>query len=128
MPEGSASATSLFAGSNLACLAQLQPGRGSLELIEYLSEPETQLEWYSINGELPTAVEALENEEFLSDPLVAVYSEQLADARILPLVPNWDGGVGADLLTALNSIALNGEDRETALETLYSKTEGVSIN
>lgn len=128
VPEGSASATSLFAGSNLAVWHNTTQVDASLELIEYLSEPETQLEWYSINGELPTAVEALEDEEFLSDPLVAVYSEQLADARILPLVPNWDGGVGADLLTALNSIALNGEDRETALETLYSQTEGISIN
>jgi multiple sugar transport system substrate-binding protein len=128
VPEGSASATSLFAGSNLAVWHNTTQVDASLELIEYLSAPETQLEWYAVNGELPTAVEALENEEFLSDPLVAVYSEQLADARILPLVPNWDGGVGADLLTALNSIALNGENRETALESLFTKTEGTSIN
>ncbi|WP_448808892.1 extracellular solute-binding protein [Agromyces bauzanensis] len=128
VPDGSGSATSLFAGSNLAVWHNTNQVDASLELIEYLSQPETQLEWYSINGELPTAVDALKNEELLSDPLVAVYSEQLADARILPLVPNWDGGVGADLLTALNSIALNGEDRDTALETLYSKTEGVSVN
>lgn len=128
VPEGSASATSLFAGSNLAVWHNTDQVDSSLDLIEYLSEPETQLEWYAINGELPTSVEALENEEFLSDPLVAVYSEQLEDARILPLVPNWDGGVGADLLTALNSIVLNGEDRDAALEALYAKTESISID
>ena len=128
VPEGSASATSLFAGSNLAVWHNSTRVDASLDLIEYLSEPTTQLEWYAINGELPTTVEALEDPDFLSDPLVQVYSEQLADARILPLVPNWDGGVGADLLTALNSIVLNGEDRDTALQTLYGKTEGISIN
>jgi len=128
VPEGSASATSLFAGSNLAVWHNSTRVDASLELIEYLSEPETQLEWYTINGELPTNVEALADSEFLSDPLVRVYADQLAEARILPLVPNWDGGVGADLLTALNSIALNGEDRDTALQTLFSKTEGISIN
>jgi multiple sugar transport system substrate-binding protein len=128
VPEGSASATSLFAGSNLAVWHNSTRVDASLDLIEYLSEPSTQLEWYAINGELPTTVEALEDPDFLSDPLVQVYSEQLADARILPLVPNWDGGVGADLLSALNSIALNGEDRDTALQTLYGKTEGISIN
>jgi multiple sugar transport system substrate-binding protein len=128
VPEGSASATSLFAGSNLAVWHNSTRVDASLELIEYLSEPETQLEWYTINGELPTNVEALADSEFLSDPLVRVYADQLAEARILPLVPNWDGGVGADLLTALNSIALNGEDRDTALQTLISKTEGISVN
>lgn len=128
VPEGSASATSLFAGSNLAVWHNSDQVDQSLDLIEYLSEPATQLEWYAINGELPTAVAALEDEEFLSDPLVAVYSAQLEDARILPLVPNWDGGVGADLLTALNSIVLNGEDRDAALEALYAKTEGISVD
>lgn len=128
VPEGSASATSLFAGSNLAVWHNSDQVDQSLDLIEYLSEPETQLEWYAINGELPTAVVALEDEEFLSDPLVAVYSAQLEDARILPLVPNWDGGVGADLLTALNSIVLNGEDRDAALDALYAKTEGISVD
>ena len=128
VPEGSASATSLFAGSNLAVWHNSTQVDASLDLIEFLSEPETQLEWYAINGELPTTVEALENEEFLSDPLVATYADQLADSRILPLVPNWDGAVGADLLTALNSIVLNGEDRDAALDTLYAKTEGISID
>ena len=128
VPEGSASATSLFAGSNLAVWHNSTQVDASLDLIEFLSEPETQLEWYAINGELPTTVEALENEEFLSDPLVATYADQLADSRILPLVPNWDGAVGADLLTALNSIVLNGEDRDAALDTLSAKTEGISID
>jgi multiple sugar transport system substrate-binding protein len=128
LPEGSSSATSLFAGSNLAVWHNSNQVDVSLDLIEYLSEPATQLEWYAINGELPTNVEALDDAEFLSDPLVQVYADQLADARILPLVPNWDGGVGADLLTALNSIVLNGEDRDSALETLYDKTEGISVN
>ncbi|MBT2499217.1 extracellular solute-binding protein [Agromyces sp. ISL-38] len=127
-PEGSASAASLFAGSNLAVWHNSTRVDDSLDLLEYLSEPETQLEWYAINGELPTNVDALADEEFLSDPLVQVYADQLGDARILPLVPNWDGGVGADLLTALNSIALNGEDRDTALQALFDKTAEISIN
>ncbi|RXZ68439.1 extracellular solute-binding protein [Agromyces albus] len=128
VPAGSGSATSVFAGSNLAVWHNTDQVDQSLELLEYLSEPETQLEWFEINGELPTNVDALADETLLSDPLVQVYAEQLADARILPLVPNWDGGVGADLLTALNSIALNGEDRETAIETLITKSDGVSVN
>ena len=53
---------------------------------------------------------ALEDATLTSDPLVAVYSEQLANARILPLVPNWDGETGKALLDALNAIVLTGAD------------------
>ena len=40
---------------------------------------------------------------------------QLADAKVLPMVSNWDGGVGSELLKALNSIVLTGADRDSAL-------------
>ncbi|MFD4420971.1 extracellular solute-binding protein [Agromyces sp. NPDC058484] len=128
VPAGSDSATSLFAGSNLGVWHNSDQVDQSLVLIEYLSEPETQLEWFEVSGELPTNVDALADETLLADPLVQVYADQLAESRILPLVPNWDGGVGADLLTALNSIVLNGEDRDAAIQALITKTEGISVN
>ncbi|SJN43828.1 N-Acetyl-D-glucosamine ABC transport system, sugar-binding protein [Microbacterium esteraromaticum] len=128
VPAGSDSATSVFAGSNLAVWHNTDQVEQSLDLVEYLSEPATQLEWFDINGELPANVDALADETLLANPLVQVYSEQLADARILPLVPNWDGGVGTDLLTALNSIVLTGADRDQAIQTLISQTEGISVD
>lgn len=128
VPAGSASSTSLFAGSNMGVWHSTDQIDASLSLLEFLSQADTQVRWYEINGELPTAVAALEDATLTSDPLVQVYSEQLADARVLPLVPNWDGGVGADLLNALNSIVLTGADRDQALADFFAKTAGISIN
>lgn len=128
VPAGSASSTSLFAGSNMGVWHNTDQIDASLSLLEFLSQADTQVRWYEINGELPTAVAALDDATLTSDPLVQVYSEQLADARVLPLVPNWDGGVGADLLTALNSIVLTGADRDQALADFFAKTAGISIN
>lgn len=120
--------TSLFAGSNLAVWHNTPRKDAALSLLEFLSEPETQLNWYEITGELPSVKAALEDETLTSDPLVQVYSEQLADSKVLPMVPNWDGAVGPELLNALNSIVLTGADRDTALAEFYGKTEGLSIN
>ena len=120
--------TSLFAGSNMAVWHDTDRQDAALDLLEFLSQQETQLNWYEINGELPTVTAALGDDSLMSDPQVQVYSEQLADAKVLPLVPNWDGGVGADLLTALNSIVLTGADPGSTLAELYGKTEGVSVN
>ncbi|TXK16996.1 extracellular solute-binding protein [Homoserinibacter sp. GY 40078] len=125
---GDTSRTSLFAGSNMGVWHNTDQPNGSLDLLEYLSEPETQLSWFDINGELPAVSAALQDDALVSDPLVQVYAEQLADSHVLPLVPNWDGATGADLLAALNAIVLTGADRDQTLAELYSKTEGTSIN
>ncbi len=116
--------TSLLAGSNLGIWAKAKNQEGALELADFLADPATQVTWFELDGQLPTTKAALEDEKLTGDPLVAVYSEQLADSRLLPLVPNWDGETGKALLDALNAIVLTGADRESTLETLYSTTAG----
>lgn len=119
--------TSLFAGSNMGIWHSTDNVASSLELLEFLSEPETQVRWYEINGELPATTAGLADPALSEDPLVAVYGEQLADAQALPLVPNWDGGVGSDLLTALNSIVLNDVAKADAVAELINATEGAAV-
>jgi multiple sugar transport system substrate-binding protein len=118
--------TSLFGGSNLGIFKTSKHQNGSLKLLDYISKSSTQLEWYKINGELPTVKAALNDSTFTSDPLVKVYTKQLADARVLPLIANWDGGVGTDLLKALNSIALTHSDRQSTLDAFYQSTAGLT--
>lgn len=127
MVPGADEKTSLFAGSNFGVWHNTDQVDASLDLLEYLTSVDAQLSWFEINGELPAVSAALEDASLQSDPLVAVYSQQLADSRVLPLVPNWDGQTGSDLLAALNSIVLTGADREATLAELYAKTEGTSI-
>ncbi|WP_243076385.1 extracellular solute-binding protein [Microbacterium sp. SS28] len=123
-----AAGTSLLAGSNLGVWADTDNEDGALQLLDFLSDPETQIAWYELDGQLPTVTAALEDETLMADPLVATYSEQLADARLLPLVPNWDGETGKALLDALNAIVLNGADRDATLQTLFDTTTGTPAN
>lgn len=123
-----AAGTSLFAGSNLGVWFNTDQQDDSLKLLEFLSKPATQVEWFKLNGELPTVKAALTDPALAADPLVEVYAAQLLDAKVLPMVPNWDGGVGADLLKALNTIVLTGADRASTLEGLNGAVEGISIN
>lgn len=125
---GAADNTSLLAGSNLGVWGATKNQDGALQLLDFLSKPETQVEWFGIDGQLPTVKAALADATLTSDPLVAVYSEQLANARILPLVPNWDGETGKALLDALNAIVLTGADRDQTLDALVSATSGTSVN
>lgn len=129
IPEGlPGEATSLFAGSNLGVWFNTDQKSASLDLLEFVSSLDAQLSWYEINGELPALSAALEDSSLTSDPLVAVYTEQLAKSNSLPLVPNWDGGTGADLLAALNAIALTGADKDATLQAFFDATAGTATN
>jgi multiple sugar transport system substrate-binding protein len=127
LPEA-ADNTSLLAGSNLGVWGATKNEAGALELLDFLSAADTQVSWYELDGQLPTVKAALEDDALTSDPLVAVYSEQLANARILPLVPNWDGETGKALLDALNAIVLTGADPTQTLQALFDATSDTSVN
>lgn len=120
--------TSLLAGSSMGVWKSTDNQAGALALLEFLSLPQTQVAWYSLDGQLPSVAAAFDDATLASDPLVAVYSEQLSNSRALPLVPNWDGETGKALLDGLNSIVLTGADKDSALSGLYAATAGTSVN
>ena len=125
LPSGDTN-TSLLAGSHIGMMANSTHQDSALKLLDYLAKPASQLEWFKLNGELPSVKAALSDASLSADPLNAVYAKQLENAKVLPLVPNWDGGVGKDLLKALNAIALTGAERTSTLEQLYKSTGDVS--
>lgn len=116
--------TSLLAGSNMGVWGKTDNKEGALDLLDYLSDPATQVKWFEIDGQLPTAKSALSDPTLTADKNVKVYAEQLADAKILPLVPNWDGETGKAMLDALNAISLTGADKASTLKTLAESTAG----
>jgi multiple sugar transport system substrate-binding protein len=109
--------TSLFAGSNMGIWHKSKHMDASLRLLDWLAKPATQLSWYTAANELPTAKSALASSTFTADPNVKIYSDQLQNARLLPLVPKWDK-ISQALLDSLNSIVLKGADESSTLATL----------
>lgn len=117
--------TSLFAGSNLGIWKGTENIDAALQLLDFLTEPETQVAWYEATGELPAVTAAFDGEALAADPLVAVYAEQLQDSRPLPISTAWDEANQA-LLQALNAIALTGADKEQTLTDLFGTIEEIN--
>jgi multiple sugar transport system substrate-binding protein len=110
--------TSLFAGSNMGIWRNTKHLKESLQLLDYLARPSTQLQWFELANELPTNLAALGSKRLTSDPFNRVYTTQLQNAWLLPpLVPAWNK-IAGDLLDTLNSVALKGADADNALATL----------
>jgi multiple sugar transport system substrate-binding protein len=109
--------TSLFAGSNMGVWAKSKHVQASLRLLDYLAQTNAQLSWYKAANELPTAKTALADSSLTGDPMVKIYTNQLQDARLLPIVPKWDK-ISQAMLDSLNSIVLKGSDESSTLATL----------
>jgi multiple sugar transport system substrate-binding protein len=116
--------TSLFAGSNMGIWAKTKHVQASLRLLDWLAQPSSQLSWFKAANELPTAKSALVSSQLTSDPMVKVYTDQLQDARLLPLVPKWDK-ISSALLDALNTIVLKGADESSTLAKLNATVSGL---
>lgn len=110
--------TALFAGSNMGVWKGSDNIPGALALLDFLAAPETQVAWFQSTSQLPTNLAAAADPAVTSDPNVAIYAQQLQDAKLLPLIAVWDR-VGAEILTSLNKIALEGADKEATLATLF---------
>ena len=118
-------ATSLFAGSNLGVWAGSPNLDASLQLLDFLADPATQVAWFEAVGELPAATAAFEDPALADDPLVAVYAEQLQDSRPLPISTAW-GEANQAILDTLNAIALTGVDKDQALTTLRATIDEIN--
>lgn len=118
-------ATSLFAGSNLGIWKGTENRDAALQLLDFLTDPATQVAWYESTGELPAVTAAFEDDALASDPLVAVYAEQLQDSRPLPISTAWDEANKA-VLDSLNAIALTGADKEQTLTDLFATIEEIN--
>lgn len=116
--------TSLFAGSNMGVWKGTKNLQGALALLDYLAAPATQVAWYQATSELPANVAAMNDKTIASDPNAAVYAQQLADAKLLPLTASWDK-VNSAILTSLNDIALKGADKESTLTALFATVKGL---
>lgn len=117
--------TSLFAGSNLGVWKGTENLDAALQLLDFLTDPATQVAWYQATGELPAVTAAFDDPALADDPLVAVYAEQLQDSKPLPVSTAWDEANQA-LLQALNAIALTGADKEQTLAGLFATIEEIN--
>jgi multiple sugar transport system substrate-binding protein len=82
--------TSFVGGSNMAVLADADNKEAGWAFLEYLSRPEVQAAWYEEVSALP-AVQAAWDEEALSgDEKLAVFGEQLSDAKAPPSIATWE--------------------------------------
>ncbi len=77
-------------GSSLAVFRSSPHQEAAWKLVRFLSEPSVQAEFNVITGDLPARQSAWEAPRVADDPYVAAFNGQLARAKAVPKVPEWE--------------------------------------
>ncbi|MBB5746267.1 sugar ABC transporter substrate-binding protein [Brevundimonas variabilis] len=90
VPGPDAAGASAPGGSSLAVFRSSPHQEAAWKLVRYLSEPAVQAEFNVISGDLPARPSAWAAPKVASDPYVAAFKGQLARAKAVPKVPEWE--------------------------------------
>ena len=77
-------------GSSLAVFRSSPHQDAAWKLVRYLSDPAVQARFNVITGDLPARPSAWAAPKVASDPYVTAFNGQLARARAVPKVPEWE--------------------------------------
>lgn len=86
-PDGRASGVSMAGGSSLVVFHGSKHPGAAWKLVEYLSRPEQQREFWRLTGDLPARTAAWQDSALLGDPITRAFWDQLQRVEPLPAVP-----------------------------------------
>ncbi|MFC5832708.1 sugar ABC transporter substrate-binding protein [Nonomuraea insulae] len=89
-PKGPVSATSFVGGADMAVFKKAKNRDAAWTFIKWLSEPKVQAKWYTTVKALPAVQSAWREPELSADKQLAVFGEQLKDAKTPPPFPTWE--------------------------------------
>ncbi len=89
-PDGAASGVSLAGGSSLVLFRNSPRKEAAWRLIEFLSQPEQQLRFFELTGDLPARVESWQDSTLLRDPNLRAFGRQLERVVPTPMIPEWE--------------------------------------
>ena len=90
MPGVSGPGVSTAGGSSLSLFAASKHKKEAWQLMEYLSQPSIQLEFYHLTGDLPPRKSAWQDTAFANNKYTQAFRQQLERVVPTPQVPEWE--------------------------------------
>jgi multiple sugar transport system substrate-binding protein len=126
-PDSAEHSMSQAGGCGLVLFRQSKNKDAGWRLVEFLSRPESQVQFYKLTGNLPPRESAWQSGRLAEDPRMQAFHEQLEHAAPLPRVPEWEQ-ITKHIIHA-GQVAIAGEksidealaDLDQAVDTLLDK-------
>jgi multiple sugar transport system substrate-binding protein len=90
MPGINGLGVSMAGGSSLSLFAASQHKAEAWKVMEYLSRPQLELEFYKLTGDLPPRISAWQDSALANNKYARAFRTQLERVMPLPQVPEWE--------------------------------------
>jgi multiple sugar transport system substrate-binding protein len=90
MPGINGPGVSMAGGSSLSLFAASQHKAEAWKLMEYMSRPQLQVEFYRLTGDLPPRISAWRDTTLANNKYALAFRAQLEHVMPLPQVPEWE--------------------------------------
>ncbi|MFI5168584.1 MAG: sugar ABC transporter substrate-binding protein, partial [Thermoanaerobaculales bacterium] len=89
-PDAGHPGMSVAGGASLAIFRGCRHKEAAWKVIEYLSQPDQQLEFYRLTGDLPPRQSAWTDPDLARNPYAQAFGTQLQHVRSTPKIPEWE--------------------------------------
>ncbi|MFZ1410322.1 MAG: sugar ABC transporter substrate-binding protein [Micropruina sp.] len=120
------SGASFIGGSNLAVFKETKNRDAAWKLVDYLTQAETQVDWFTTVGALPSVKTALEDPKVSGDPKFAVFAEQLKTAYAPPSVGTWEQ-IAKQFDSTVERVTKKGADPASSLKALQEQATSIGM-
>ncbi len=90
LPGPTGPGASIAGGSSLALFARSEHKQAAWKLLEFLSQPQVQVRFFELTGDLPPRRSAWAAPLLAADPFARAFREQLERTEAPPAVPEWE--------------------------------------
>jgi multiple sugar transport system substrate-binding protein len=119
--NGHTPGVSLAGGGSLVVTRAGRHKKAAWQLVEFLSRPEVQLEFYRLVGDLPARTDAWDHPKLADNRWTSAFHQQLSRVAPPPRVPEWER-IATKLYEAAERVI---DDRESASVALVKLDEQV---
>ncbi len=109
--------TSFVGGANFTVFNSTKNADAAMKFISYMTEVDTQMEWLTVAGALPSRTEAWEREELAEHEHLSVFGEQMTSAKPAPFLVQWEA-IAQEVIATMERINVGGADIQSELEAL----------
>jgi multiple sugar transport system substrate-binding protein len=121
-PHGPGASTA--GGASLVIFRSSRRQEAAWRLVEYFAEPEVQLRFHQLTGNLPPRRSAWRNERLAGDRYAQAFRDQLERVKPAPQVPEWERIVN-EMQLAAEAVVRGRMDIEEATRLLDRKVDAI---
>lgn len=124
LPGPNGPGASSAGGSSLVVFRRSPRRAAAWKLVEFLSRPQVQQDFYRLTGNLPARRSAWADPGLAGDPHARAFRDQLERARPVPKVPEWER-IATELKLMLEKVVHGDVPAERVAEELDARTDRI---